>query len=98
MWNYAEMTKQACEKGGPEVFMDSLVKEGIKVGRLEMLPLTILAGIVGTTAGIGINKLVICYKETMKKVNEDIVITKEKVIGRFLKEESIQEIITKQNV
>ena len=89
MWNYAELAKHASDLGGPEVFMDSLVQDGIKKGRLEMLPVTILAVIVSGTVGFGIHKAVISYKEKMKKVDEDISTTKESVLERFLNEKPI---------
>ena len=51
MWNYAKLSKLAKVYGGPEELVNILVKhgaqEGLKKGRLQMIPVAILAGILG---------------------------------------------------
>lgn len=50
MWNYAKLSKLAKVYGGPENLVNILVKhgtkEGLKTGRLQMIPLVVLTGII----------------------------------------------------
>ncbi len=68
-WDYAELSKMASQNGGPEKLVETLIEsgkasgraEGKKTGRLQMLPLIILAG----AAAWGYSK----YKELKKRKN-----------------------------
>jgi len=50
-WSYAELSKKAKLHGGPEEFMEYIVKVNKKVGRIEMVPViggAFVIGVVGT--------------------------------------------------
>lgn len=51
MWNYAKLSKLARSCGGPERLVEKLIDSGVKKGRLQMLPVTIVAFLIGIAIG-----------------------------------------------
>ncbi|MCD8018728.1 MAG: hypothetical protein LUF92_03835 [Clostridiales bacterium] len=47
-WDYAELSKLTKANGGPEKLIDTLINNGIKTGRSQMLP------VVGAVAGVAV--------------------------------------------
>lgn len=47
MWDYAEMSKAAKDAGGPDIFMEGLVEEGLKSGRVQ--------GVIATLAVVAVS-------------------------------------------
>jgi carbamate kinase len=51
-WNYSDLVHAARLSGGPEKYVNKLIcfglKEGVKRGHIEMIPLVIIAGALGS--------------------------------------------------
>ena len=56
-WDYAEMSKQASEAGGPQAFVDKIEEGGRQKGRDEMKPVVIITGFFSFVGGVVISKI-----------------------------------------
>lgn len=80
VWDYAELSKEAKEAGGPEKLMELIKQEG----RSEMLPVVGVALCVGGLATLGISKLVKIFKR--KKISPEEVETAKAEIIQGIKD------------
>ena len=47
MWTYAKLSKLAHSCGGPENLVEKLINSGVKRGRIQMIPIVVLALLIG---------------------------------------------------
>ena len=84
MWEYAELSKNAKVAGGPQVFLDSLIEESKKPGKIqghkEMYPIAILASLFGAVVMWGGMKLIANNKDKEERSKKNIDNLKEKII------------------
>ncbi len=59
-WNYAELSKAASAVGGPEKYIDIIVKSSKATGRKEMIPFVAVAAIGGAA--------VFAFKDKLAKI------------------------------
>lgn len=81
-WDYAKLSKAAKDSGGPEKFMELLIKIGKKIGYKEMIPLVIAAWVLGVFSSD--------ILQTLKSFKKKETITSKSV--ETAKQELIQEI------
>ena len=75
-WDYAELSKTAKERGGPEALTDSLIQSG----RNQMVPWMAGIGIIGIGAGVGIIKMIDFIKERRKTLDQSVEVVKQELI------------------
>lgn len=75
-WNYAELSRMAKRSGGPEKFVNTLIKSGEK----RMLPWIGAAFIGGSVATIGIHKFCIYYSNKRSNFIAKVESAKEEII------------------
>lgn len=56
-WDYADMSKQISEAGGPQAFVDQKEEKGRQKGRDEMKSVVILTGFFSFVGGVVISKI-----------------------------------------
>jgi hypothetical protein len=57
LWDYAELSKLAKQKGGPEELVSTLVQLGIGMGKRKMIPYIVIVLIVGVGLGYAAGRL-----------------------------------------
>ena len=61
-WDYADMSKQISEAGGPQAFVDQKEEKGRQKGRDEMKPVVIITSIVSLIVGAAAPKVYHFFK------------------------------------
>jgi len=70
MWNYAQLSTAAKNAGGPEAFMEGLVNEGLKTGRIQGVIATLAVATIGFTTILVYDKFAKPSKKTTEIVDK----------------------------
>ncbi|QUA52177.1 hypothetical protein [Aristaeella lactis] len=79
-WDYAELSKEAKKAGGPEKYVDSLIKNAEQNGQQSMYPWVVVATVGGALITAGIAKLVSYFREKKAVSEKELEATRAKLI------------------
>lgn len=86
-WNYSSLAHTAKLSGGPEKYVDRLIRygvqEGVKKGHMDMIPAVVIAGVVGagiTYLGYKISQIVQPKDKVSEISIEDAKIAKSELL------------------